>query len=146
MRCRWVEVEFCGLCYEQRRGRSHGHGKRPLPVLDSPLSTLEVFEMGMKRPASDSQRATGTNEDDPVFFDWYPHLHERLSETKWEDGKSRKTDTLMLFREHSMWKILIHDREARLKAWVSAATWEGVLKALERGLGEETLEWLPEKK
>jgi len=102
--------------------------------------------MGMKRPASDSQRATGINEDDPVFFDWYPHLHERLSETKWEDGKSRKTDTLMLFREHSMWKILIHDREARLKAWVSAATWEGVLKALERGLGEETLEWLPEKK
>jgi len=146
MKCKWVGLGFCGLCYEQRRGRSHGHGRRPLLVLDSPLSTQEVFEMAMKRPVNGTTTNPGVNEDDPQFFDWYPHLHERLSETRWEDGKSRKTDTLMLFREHSMWKILIHDREARTKAWVSGSTWEGVLKALERGLGEETLEWTPEKK
>jgi len=146
MKCKWSELEFCGLCYEQRRGRSRGHGKRPPLVLDSPLSTQEVFDMAMKRAEATVRSNGGANDDDPVFLDWYPHLHERLSETKWDDGKSRKTDTLMLFREHSMWKILIHDREARCKAWVSSGTWEGVLLALERGIGEGTLEWTPEKK
>ena len=102
--------------------------------------------MAMKRPTNGNGGSPGVNEPDHVFFDWYPHLHERMSETKWEDGKARKVDTLMIFREHSMWKVLIHDREARTKAWVSGSTWEAVLKSLERGLGEETLEWTPEKK
>lgn len=102
--------------------------------------------MAMRRPTNGNGGSSGANEPDPVFFDWYPHLHERMSETRWEDGKPRKVDTLMIFREHSMWKILIHDREARLKAWVSGSSWEGVLKSLERGVGEETLEWVPEKK
>jgi len=146
MRCRWVELEFCGLCYEQRRGRASGHGSRPRPVLDRFLSTQEVFDMAMKRPVNGNGGSLGVNEPDHVFFDWYPHLHERMSETKWEDGKPRKVDTLMVFREHSMWKILIHDREARTKAWVSGSSWEEVLKRLEQGLAEETLEWTPEKK
>jgi len=102
--------------------------------------------MAMKRPAVGSQANSGVNEADETFFDWYPELHERLSETKWEDGKPRKVDTLMIFREHSMWKVLIHDREARTKAWVSAPTWESMLKVLEARIAEGTLEWTPERK
>lgn len=78
---------------------------------------------------------------DEVFSGFYPTLFAHLTETVWDDGKPRKTATLLLFAENGRWKGFFHDRDGKRGFWVTAEAWEGLLDALEGSVESSSTEW-----
>lgn len=97
--------------------------------------------MGLKRPEPDAAGSVKTSMLDEVFRGWLPDLHDRLCETAWDDGKPRKTDTLLLFVENGRWKAHLHDRDGKRGAFVTGESWEEVLEAVNRAIQLSSLEW-----
>jgi hypothetical protein len=102
---------------------------------------MEAEAMAMKRPEPAAGTAGGSSVRDDVLHGWLPSLHDHLTESSWDDGKPRKTSTLMLLVENGVWKAWLHDRDRKMNAWVSGEGWEGLLEAVERALSLQTLEW-----
>lgn len=141
MRCLILMSQgFCGACYSARRGRSAGHRKLPR-LTERDLTPLEEEEMAMKRSEPEGTQPTRPTARDEVLYGWLPTVHEWLTETQWDDGKPRRTTTLMVVVENGRWKCWVHDRDSKRSAWVSADAWEALWEILERGLQAEDLEW-----
>lgn len=102
----------------------------------------------MKRP--EKTEVTGgefaTLFSDDEFVRVYTHLFHFLADTKWDDGGARETATLLLFFDAGRLKGALKDRAASRVAFVTADSVAGLLMTLERGLGEDSLEWRPESK
>lgn len=97
--------------------------------------------MAMKRPTGAEAPAGGAPATDPVFSGFYPTLHGWLTETVWEDGKARKTSTLMLMTENGYWKAFFHDRDLKRGFWVTAQAYEELLGKLEENIEASSTEW-----
>lgn len=97
--------------------------------------------MAMKRPDQGSPGVAGNLSRDDVLHGWLPVLHDHLTDGVWEDGKPRKTTTMMILTENGMWKAWLHDRDSKRNAWVSGASWEDLLETVEKCLAHDTLEW-----
>jgi hypothetical protein len=69
-----------------------------------------------------------------------------LVQSKWEDGSSRVTGTVMLFVEGGCWKAWAHNRDSGEGAFLSALTLEGLLKSLDAGLESGQLDWREDRK
>ena len=78
---------------------------------------------------------------DPALQAAHPRLHEFLTEVVWDDGKPRKTGTLMLVVEDSWWKIWLHDRDGKGSAWFTAGSMLDGLTAVEQALEDGTVAW-----
>lgn len=78
---------------------------------------------------------------DSEWCEAYPLLWEHLVETRWEDGSTRETSTLLLFAEDGRWKGCLNDRAEARSVFLAALTPEGVFEALEAGLRSEGLDW-----
>jgi len=68
-------------------------------------------------------------------------LFEFLELSAWEDGSERTTGTVLLFIEDGRWKACLNDRDAGLICFLSAETCDDLLKGLDEGLKEDTLDW-----
>jgi len=97
--------------------------------------------MGMKRPDAGEVQLGGPAASDPVLSGFYPTLTEWLTTTVWDDGKPRKTSTLLLMTENGRWKAFLHDRDGKRGFWMTAEAYEGLLGALENGLTNSSVEW-----
>lgn len=75
-----------------------------------------------------------------------PALCEWLTAGRWDDGKPRKTGTVMLVAESGTWKAWVHDRDAGRSAWLSAASIVELVQALERLCSGGPAEWRADKK
>jgi hypothetical protein len=75
-----------------------------------------------------------------------PALTEWLTACKWDDGKVRKTGTVMLVAESGTWKAWVHDRDAGRSTWLSAGSIVELLQSLERVCGGSPAEWRVDKK
>lgn len=64
-----------------------------------------------------------------------------LSTKSWPDGSVRVTGTITLSMENSLWKACVKCRDSGGVAFVSAETPDGLLKALDKGLEANNLEW-----
>lgn len=141
MKCQTLlDHGFCAACYAARRGREAGH--RKLPRLPAPVfNPFEESDVAMKRPAEGAVQSAGQPATDPVFAGFYPTLHGHLTETVWEDGKPRKTSTLLLMTENGRWKAFFHDRDLKRGFWVTGDAYEGVLGVLEESIESSSTEW-----
>lgn len=79
--------------------------------------------------------------EEPVFGEVCPRLLEHLTCRVWDDGTPRETSTLLLFTEEGRWKCCFNDRALGRQAFVTGATLEGLLLALERGVESDGLDW-----
>jgi hypothetical protein len=135
----------CPYCIENRQGRAMHRGHRGFRVfLFSHLSS-EAY-MGMQRQSAGDNPNVG-----PVFVDNdfqrdFPTLYQWLTETKWDDGKQRKTTTLMLTVDDGTLKAWVHDRDGRRSAWVSGTTLDSVLEAVDGRLQDNRMEWRSDKR
>jgi hypothetical protein len=83
----------------------------------------------------------GKGATDDQFSLRFQTLHDFLTETVWDDGKPRKPGNFLLFTDGGRWKACVHDKDARTAAFVTADSVDGLLRALEDGLSEGTLDW-----
>ncbi len=64
-----------------------------------------------------------------------------LSTRSWPDGSPRVTGTITLSMESCLWKACVKCRDTGGVAFVSAETPDLLLKAVDKGLDTNTLEW-----
>lgn len=100
------------------------------------------WEMGLISAALGSapSAATGVKASDPAMEKRMPTLHAFMTETK-EDGKDRSPSSLVVFTEDGQWKACLTEKDANLKLWRSADTFEKVLQALEKALSSGQADW-----
>lgn len=131
---------WCVACYAAKRGREAGH--RKLPRLPEPVfNPFMECDMAMRRAVEGAVTGSCPGVADDVLKGWLPNLHDHLTETTWDDGKPRKTSTLMILTENGRWKAFLHDREHKRGCWVTAEAWEALLETLERSLADSSTEW-----
>jgi hypothetical protein len=75
----------------------------------------------------------------------FPCLHEFLTEIVWEDGKARKTGTMMIVVEDGYWKMWLHDRDGLVSSWTAGTTVDDVMLMAEDALERQTMQWRPDK-
>jgi len=105
-----------------------------------------VLAMPMPRPESSKREVTTASAGDDVLRGWLPVTHDHLVESTWADGKRRLTTTVMVLCEGGRWKAWIHDRDAKVSAWVSAESWESLWETVEKGLRDDTCEWRSDRR
>jgi hypothetical protein len=131
---------WCGLCYENVRGRSshkHHRGYRP-PRRQKP-ERMHVFTLTKRTPPPDKLGGIVAGGGGPD--DRWPALSEMVCASRWPDGTARLTSSVSLFVFDGVVKGVLNDKDSGLAAWVSGDALESVLDALERGLQEDSLDW-----
>jgi len=134
----------CSYCLSNLRGETNYPSHRAYnpcnPILWSPLS------MVLKRPTvNGSGHPVPSEFNDPEFKNQFPTLYEYVSSTAWDDGKVRKTSTLLLFVEDGALKVCLNDRALLRQAFVSARTFTETLSLLDDQLRDDTVTWRANK-
>lgn len=136
---------WCGLCYENVKGRaSHKGHRRYRPSRPPARGKRMVFEL--KRRNSEQQGKPPTEVGTCPLLMGRPALEATLLNTCYDDGKPRKTSTLLVFLHEGRLKGCLRDRDTEETAWVSGDGLTGILDALEAGLQEGALDWRKEGK
>lgn len=78
---------------------------------------------------------------DEAFKKEMPTLWEFLTTDKWEDGSSRETGTVFVFREAGQWRACLNDRDSNHVGFVSGDTFKSLWKAVEKQLAEQRVDW-----
>lgn len=130
----------CAMCIAARQGRScykgHWGYRRPShPQGESLEMALRRRDQGIERNGATG--AVMTCE----LAGRLEHLFEFLCAETYEDGSARIPGTLTVFREGSMLKGCLNDRDQSLVAFVSASSFTGLLEALDAGLQADDLDW-----
>jgi hypothetical protein len=64
-----------------------------------------------------------------------------LADTKYDDGKPRKTGTITVFFEDGYWKLCISDRDVGETAWLTGGDLLTLLDMAELEMDGGELEW-----
>lgn len=83
----------------------------------------------------------GSTWRDSEFGRHYPCLLSWMGEGLDDEGHGRATGTLLVFCEGLSVKACVRDRETDSVAFVTAATFQGLLEAVEEGLRDGGLDW-----
>jgi hypothetical protein len=102
--------------------------------------------MGIKRPGpvGGGEQNTGPPEVGALAVA-YPSVWAWLTDTRYDDGSSRQTSTLLIFTEDGSVKACLSDRDRSATGWASGATLEACLEALDKRLEAGTLDWRAKK-
>jgi hypothetical protein len=101
--------------------------------------------MARREKAASNQASTSVVPGGGDWSKWWPNVVEFLCRSRWEDGASRETGTLMIFCEGGAWKAWLHDRDLEEGAFLSAQTPEELLQLCDEGIGSGKLDWRPDK-
>lgn len=83
---------------------------------------------------------------DEGFQKKYPGLWEFLTTTEYpDDAGKRENGTMLVFCEDSNWKCCLNDRSSESSAWATGASFDQLLKAIEKGLQDGSLDWRVKK-
>lgn len=133
-------VGWCGQCYANRAGRSNY--KHHWGYMEPPSETEAEKDMKRRgRQAADQAMEDGVYLGFPFGSQRWPMLLERMTCSKWDDGRGRETDTLLLFFGDSGWQGVLKDRAEGYIAFVTAGSPEEILDVLEAGLQGDSLSW-----
>jgi len=144
-------MSYSGRCYAcVTRGGCKRHRRReatPARVPPSPGSSSSAFwaQYGDDLMAMSRTKAAG----EAVTLLWvdeqcgglYPALYEFLRETQWDDGKPRKTGTFLVTVDQGSLKMVLHDRDGRRCAWMTAETMADLLRRADESLSSQSTEW-----
>lgn len=100
-----------------------------------------MAEFAKRKPKDDSADLPPTLVRDNVFIKACPALWEYLTLSRWEDGATRRTATLLVMVDEGTLKACLNDRDAERSLWVTGGTFQGLLAAIEERLKEGTGEW-----
>lgn len=116
----------------------------PQVCLDWYASTIHTRnEMGMFEHAFSNGEAGDSTQafQDPDFGQQHPTLHAFLTSVVDDDGKKRRTSTLLIFCEDGCCKGVLKERVHDLSLWVTARSILGVFEAAEEALCKRPIEW-----
>lgn len=82
---------------------------------------------------------------DESLYKSAPELHDFLLVGHWPDGSVRDRGTLLVFSDGGSLKGCLNDKDAGAVAFVTAETFQGVLKAANAALAEGKGDWRPVK-
>lgn len=136
---------FCGLCYENAKGRSNhqGHYKGRKPG----SNITKVKETKVKKPDSRTVIPAPLHDlDDSDMAKSYPCLFEMLTTDKWDTGEPRKTTTILLFMEEGLFKACVHDRALGLSGFMTGDSLAGLLMSVEVAIRSNTMGWKANKR
>jgi len=71
----------------------------------------------------------------------YPLVVQFLTLEVYGDGTKRVPGSITLFSDVAMLKACLNDKDVSMAAFVSGGGLAGLLDAMERGLGEDRLDW-----
>lgn len=130
-------MTWCGLCYANRRGRGNHKGHVGYRVWSKGGKVMGRF-LG-KRPEAVAKPSAEPAEAPRGLLGKYPAIWEYLTLLVWEGGKKRQPSTLSVFVEDGVIKVALNDRDLARSCYVSGASLEDALGALEKALesGEE---------
>lgn len=94
-----------------------------------------------RRDAAVAQESESVRVEGGLFAKSCPHLWEFLAVGTFDDGSARKLGTLTVFVDGEGVKGCLNDREQGLSAFATAASLDGLLATLEKGLAEDRLDW-----
>lgn len=98
--------------------------------------------MSFLREASErASKAEAIRPEADLILKDRPALVEYLTVDRWPGGKARVTSTLMLCFAEDRFRACLNDRDGQRSVWVSGATLDACLDALEAGLQADVLEW-----
>ena len=137
--------EWCGECYEVKRGRKRKGSTSPsvLPQdgLDhSPPPPKTVAPKGPPMPSAAPGRPP------EAWRALYPVLWSHLTQGKRPDHSHRQTSTLTLFMEGGRIKLCLSDRDRNLVGFITVSSLPDGFAELEDALSRGTLEWRGKKK
>lgn len=133
---------WCGLCYQNLRGRSRYRGHRWCPT--APPRVYYYGERVLKKPLKAAkQEGEPVVLADPYFPGKYPLLAEHLIDETWSDGSSRETSSVTFRVEDGRFNLALNDRALKQSAYVTADSLETGLASLEKGLRGGNLDWRP---
>jgi hypothetical protein len=138
--CKVSGLAWCGLCYENLRGRGNHpahNGGRQGPSRKERYGSMGIAKPVPATPGVASMRASGES----AFASGHPVLWEYLSAAVYEDGSNRTPSSLLAFVELGLVKICLNDRDLSRTGWVSGVSLEEALIALELKLGDGSLDW-----
>lgn len=97
----------------------------------------------MQRPKHKDQGPQAYAAEPDGLIGEFPLLAEYLTATFYEGEPvgSRQTGTLLVFAQDGSWRAVLRDRAENRCLWVTAATWEDLLPALENALGDPSSIW-----
>ncbi len=100
------------------------------------------WEMGLISNAIGASlpSAGGGKVADPAFEKAHPTLFAFMTVEE-EDGKKRTPSSLVLFAEGGEFKACLTEKDANLKLWRSADTFQKLLGALEKALASGQADW-----
>lgn len=71
----------------------------------------------------------------------FSSLLEFLCRADWEEGVSRVPGTAMVLVEDGLWKLWLHDKDARESLWLTGPSLESILASAESHLRAGTGDW-----
>lgn len=92
-------------------------------------------------PHQAAPQATAQDYEASPFTRDYPCLWEWMTLTRWENGEVRIPTSISLFLDEGRVKAAVNDKDMGRVAFVSGWTVEDVLRAVEEGLLQQSLDW-----
>jgi len=119
-------------------------GRRPLRGRQPACVESDLAQYIRKVIASEVRGPSGKAPPIGEFEGICPALYEFVTCDEWEPGKPRQRGTVMLIADGGMWKAFVHDRDQKLKCFLSAMTPLELLQVVEDALANGGGEWRPE--
>lgn len=146
---RWLYYYLCRDCdlLEVADERGTVIWQRRLLIQSSgyPASDTKIEELMMsflKKRIVAEQTVSKANLQQSKLASLVPAIVEMLVADKWpEDGSPRKPSTLTVSIVDGAWKLALNDRDAEASTFVTAATFEDALKALETRIQADECDW-----
>lgn len=79
------------------------------------------------------------------FHDEYPNITAFLNDVFWESGMPRVPGTITFFTQVGVLKATVNDRARNVTAYPTAPTWGELLVAIDKGIGDDSLDWKGKK-
>lgn len=79
------------------------------------------------------------------FSETYPGIWEFVAMAEWEPGVARTPGTLLLCWSEGRFRLWFNDKDSGRAAWVSAETATEALRAAEKRLVGDSMEWRADK-
>lgn len=95
----------------------------------------------LKRDQLSRESQIGGELSDPAFQKDHPYVWAHLTQTKWEDGSTRKLSSIGIYPEGSMLKVLVRDQDSGLICWIATDKLTDFWEVVESALGDPGHEW-----
>lgn len=131
---------WCGECYANVRGRAayKGHRSYRPRVIPQGEGVMSVLR---RRDAAGGGNSVNGVVSKCALAATHPGLFEFITADCYGPGEPRVPGTVLVFVDSGLLKACLSDRDQGLVAFVSGASLQALLRAIEDGLRGDNLDW-----